>query len=282
MRVLLLGASGRLGSCFLEVPGGLSFAPAASRRPLGAGWLALDRLDREGILGLLRAAKPDLVVNCVAVTSRASCSRDPSAAWRVNSLFPRMLAEVCGDSGTGLIHLSTDLVYSGGNAPYSERSPAVPRSLYGWSKLVGDRLLQAASESALIARTSVIFGSTGSARSTFSEELLESSEGTFPVYSDSLRHHTPAHWLAGAVLEAFEMGASGMLLLASGKACSRERFARALFGHLGLDPARLAPCRSPKGTPLDLSLDLRLGRAVLKRPFPDLPSSLGMEYPLRA
>ncbi|TMQ67634.1 MAG: sugar nucleotide-binding protein, partial [Candidatus Eisenbacteria bacterium] len=80
-------------------------------------------------------------------------------ARRANSVAPAVLARACAEAGARLVHVSTDYVFAGdGRRPYREDDPPAPRSVYGRTKLDGDRAVLSASEEFLVVRTSWLFG----------------------------------------------------------------------------------------------------------------------------
>ncbi|MBI85787.1 MAG: hypothetical protein CMJ81_21540 [Planctomycetaceae bacterium] len=146
-RVLILGVSGSLGgylagalsaSCQIISP--VPRKAAWRERFDGIEWLEMpwDVGDPDQLCRLIAAARPEAVVNCVAVTPANSDDRDRAAALKVNGLFPHHLARAARNFGAYLIHLSTDAVFSGDSGDYRETSQADPRDWYGWSKLAGE------------------------------------------------------------------------------------------------------------------------------------------------
>ena len=103
---------------------------------------------------------PDVLVNAAAYNQVDRCESDGAeAAMRVNGAGPGVLASVCEAVGTRLVHVSTDYVFSGeAAAPVPEDAVPSPRSVYGQSKLEGERRVQEASPEAMIVRTSWVFG----------------------------------------------------------------------------------------------------------------------------
>ncbi len=194
----------------------------------------------------------EMVVNTAAATSPSLCASNPAESWILNTLWPRSLAAHCSCKGRRLIHFSTDLVYSGGNPPYTEVSPAVPVSFYGWTKLIADILVQKADPDALIIRTSVLCGETGSNRTTFSEDLLSGRIST--VYTDSWRNHTPIHWLAGILPELAQKGRSGLVIASGRYSQSRSAYAEALLEKHGKSTDHLIHEYAPPGVPSRLHL----------------------------
>jgi dTDP-4-dehydrorhamnose reductase len=224
---------------------------------------------------VLDAASPDLVINAVAVSSAAACARDPRTACLVNAAWPRSLARECARRGIPLVHVSSDLVYSGGIPPYGERSPCVPGSIYGWTKLLGDRAVMREHPGALVARTSVLFGEAGAALPTFSEELLAGAVKT--VHVDSYRNHTPIRWFAAALLEAWRRNLRGLVIIAGRDSLARSAFAEMLLEHVGM-ASRPPLGYRPPGTPPDLSLETALCSRLLGQ-TPDPFQSFEIEYP---
>jgi dTDP-4-dehydrorhamnose reductase len=273
-RVLLTGASGRLGTGIRETLD--SAWDVVGQSVSGAtGTMAAD-LSTPGGRRLALDAPFDLAVNAAAVSSTALCREHPSAAWAVNVLWPMELARECFSRGAPLIHFSSDLVHSGGVPPYEEDSPAAPRSLYGWTKLLADMLVTRVHPGALVLRTSVLFGEISGERTTFSGDLLRG--GVRSVYVDCWRNHTPVHWLASILPELLASGATGKVIAAARYSTSRSAFAEALLEHVGRDASGLEFSYAPEGTPRRLHLLPDLLERLLGRGAPDVAQSIAIEY----
>ncbi len=146
-RVLILGVSGSLGG---YLAGALSascqvISPVPRKvvwreRFDGIEWLEMswDVEDPRRLCRLIEAARPEAIVNCIAVTPANSDGRDRAAALKVNGLFPHHLARAARRSDAYLIHLSTDAVFSGDGGDYKETCEPDPRDWYGCSKLSGE------------------------------------------------------------------------------------------------------------------------------------------------
>jgi dTDP-4-dehydrorhamnose reductase len=266
MRILVAGGSGRLGRSLLDAAGPAAVELAGEERASCSPEAILDR------------HRPSIVVNAAALSSVAACSASPSAAFCANAAWPAGLARSCRQSGVRLVHISTDLVYSGGNAPYAEWSAAVPLSVYGWSKLMGDILVARINPDALIVRTSVLFGTPGASRKTFSEELLSGSVAV--AYADCWRNHTSIRWLAETLLRLSAMDAAGLLMVCSGESHSRSAFAEILLrAHGRKDMPR--PGYRPAGIPADLTLLPEKAELLLGEKMPGLEQSMAFEMPFR-
>ncbi|MBD3277860.1 MAG: sugar nucleotide-binding protein [Candidatus Aegiribacteria sp.] len=251
-KLLLIGATGRLGS---QLRGSLSgsWDILSLSRTGKDGTGKCDLLLQKDIEQLREAIRGcQAVVNCAAVSSPAICRYHPMEAWQLNLLWPLHLSRLCRRMTVKLVHFSSDLVYSGANPPYTETSPAVPLSYYGWTKLIADELVLRECPEALVIRTSVICGAVPSHRSTFSEEILS---GTIrKVFVNNWRNHTPGEWLSGLVPNLLADGEKGLVTASGRYSLSRSAYAEALLRKHGESAEQLEQAYAPKGIPTVLDL----------------------------
>lgn len=141
MRVLITGGAGQLGT---ELAG---VCLAAHDEVLLASREVLDITNRDQSLQVVEAYRPDVVIHCAAWTDVDGCETDPAKAYLVNALGCRIIAEAVAlqRGRTRLVALSTDYVFNGvgggpnGGVPYTEWDVPAPLSMYGKSKLAGER-----------------------------------------------------------------------------------------------------------------------------------------------
>ena len=150
MRVLVLGASGMLGSAIFrlfsktvgcEVFGTVRSSRAAGLLPSELRTLLIPGVDVEHYDGLARAidlARPNVVINSVGVVKQLAEADDPLAALPINALLPHRLARLCALAGARLVHVSTDCVFSGAKGGYLETDFPDANDLYGRSKYLGE------------------------------------------------------------------------------------------------------------------------------------------------
>lgn len=150
MRVLVLGASGMIGSAMFRVLseqqdwsvfGTLRSGEAKRFFPRETGNNLLTRVDVDKPDEMLRAfsqVHPDVVVNCIGLTKHHKEAEAPLLAIPINALFPHRLAEVCAVGGARLVHVSTDCVFSGRKGAYSEGDEADATDVYGRAKFLGE------------------------------------------------------------------------------------------------------------------------------------------------
>ena len=150
MRLLVTGAGGQLGHDVVAA------AAAAGDDVRGATHAALDVTDRDAVLGAITTWRPDAVVHCAAWTEVDACERDPVRAFAANALAVRHVVEACDRVGAHLVQLSTDYVFDGEQRrPYREWDAPAPRSVYGASKLAGEREALALGARAAVVRTTL-------------------------------------------------------------------------------------------------------------------------------
>lgn len=153
MRVLVTGAAGQLGADLVAA------CERAGDRVIACDRAALDVGDRGQVHHVVGDAHPDVVVNCAAWTAVDACESDPERARRDNADAVTWLREACDTADAHLVQISTDYVFDGSlDRPYRETDRPNPRSVYGQSKLGGER---AAGEGATIVRTSWVCGEHG-------------------------------------------------------------------------------------------------------------------------
>jgi dTDP-4-dehydrorhamnose reductase len=157
MRILLIGATGQLGSELItNNPGHCIIAP---------GRTELDVTRGDSIAASVRDAHPDWVINTAAFHNVPLCEEQPEQAFRVNCVALRDLAQTCRVHNARLMTFSTDYVFDGKQrTPYREDDCPTPLQIYGITKLAGEAAaLAAAPEHAVIVRTCGLYGRSGAA-----------------------------------------------------------------------------------------------------------------------
>jgi dTDP-4-dehydrorhamnose reductase len=152
VRILVTGAAGGLGRAFIET------APSHHELiPLGHG--DLDIADHAAVMRSIPGLRPDLIVNLAAFTDVDACEWDPARALRHNALGPQSLALAARECGAAILQVSTDFVFDGRKgSPYDELDAPAPLSVYGRTKLAGERFVRSLVPECFIVRTSFVFG----------------------------------------------------------------------------------------------------------------------------
>jgi dTDP-4-dehydrorhamnose reductase len=151
IRVLVTGAAGRLGAAIVD-----TFRDA---QVIARDRSALDITDAVAVSEAVRAAQPDVIINCAAFNDVDGAESAPLAALAVNAFAPRNLARAAGEVGAAFVHYSTDFVFDGrASQPYDEEVRPAPQSTYASSKLLGEWFALDAPR-AYVLRVESLFGS---------------------------------------------------------------------------------------------------------------------------
>ena len=150
MKILVLGASGMIGSTMIRVMSeqndyevsGTVRAESMKRffsTPIADKMVAGVRVEKQdSLVKVLNKLRPDVVINCVGLTKHKSEADDPLVATQINTLMPHRLANLCELIGARLIHISTDCVFSGKKGGYTESDFTNATDVYGKSKALGE------------------------------------------------------------------------------------------------------------------------------------------------
>jgi dTDP-4-dehydrorhamnose reductase len=189
MKILLTGKDGQVGFDLLRALAPLGDVVAVGRADCDLG-------DADALRALVRRHAPDVIVNAAAYTAvdRAESERD--TAFAVNARAPGLLGEEAARIKALVIHYSTDYVFDGAGArPWTEDDAPAPRSVYGSSKLAGERALAEACERHLILRTSWVLGVHGG---NFAKTMLRlaAQRDSLTVVDDQFGAPTSAALLA--------------------------------------------------------------------------------------
>lgn len=299
MKILLAGASGLLGS---------AFARAASRRKhdviglVGSYPANVPGLTRQIPLDLRDLAKlesltlelfPDAIVNCAAISIPRECAANPEDSRLVNALVPEKLALLSRHLFARFIHISTDQVFDGKNAPYKVDHEPNSIDEYGNQKIESEeRALELNPEFASIIRVPLLNGNSLTGKRSLHEQLLAAwSDGNqTALFEDEFRQPCSTDNLADVLVEICERSdIKGRLHWAGQDRLSRYEIGTRLLDHFGLPQDFVK--RSARGSDPrfanrqgDLSLDLQPLEGKLKtRPqsFAEQLDSLAIPKPLR-
>lgn len=159
MKVLLLGAGGQVGWELQRSLAPLGEVVALDRQSAS---LCGDLGNLQGLMETVQQVRPDVIVNAAAHTAVDKAESEAELAHTLNALAPGVLAQEAARLGALLVHYSTDYVFDGsGTRPWREDDATGPLSVYGQTKLDGERLIQAACPNHLIFRTSWVYAARG-------------------------------------------------------------------------------------------------------------------------
>lgn len=172
----------------------------------------LDLYDSDAISRTLNELKPDAIINAAAYTAVDKAESEIDNAYALNEIAVEQLALVAKQLNARLIHISTDFVFGNSNgSPFAIDAPTDPISVYGKSKLAGEKaLLRILPEHGTIIRTAWVYSAHGN---NFVKTMLRlmRERGEIGVIADQIGSPTWAHSLAQATWRSLEVKTSGVL-----------------------------------------------------------------------
>jgi dTDP-4-dehydrorhamnose reductase len=309
-RVLLLGATGRLGAAIanrIERPPKAHInadgaSPKTGSSPAGSALellapprvaLALDvRKPLEAAERWIETWKPGVIVNCIAMSDVDRCEHEPLEAMQINAELPGALAQAARRANAHLVHFSTDFVFDGElRRPYREDDQAVPLSVYGESKLRGEKAIASENPSHWVFRISWLYGSR---ERNLAATLLDPDNAgrAIALAADRVGVPNPVQLLAREVVMAIgsvqapQRPASGIYHLSCRGQTTWHEFGRAFVAQ-AIDAGFLVPDRAPRIEATNEKTAGRLARrppwsvldpskyeAAFDRPLPDWRSAI--------
>jgi dTDP-4-dehydrorhamnose reductase len=247
VRILLTGAGGQLGRELQEA--------LRDDDVVALAHADLDVSDRGAVQDAVGRARPDWVINAAAFNDVDAAETNPDAAFAVNREAPGHLAEAAHTVGAAILHVSSDYVFDGRKgAAYTEEDAPNPLSVYGRSKLEGERRVAESGAAAVIVRTAWLYGRHGR---NFVKAILEAAKRGQPlrVVEDQWGSPTSTADLAPAIGQLIRSPARGLLHAVNAGACSRYQLAQAIVGgRVEVLPISSAEANRPAPRPRNASL----------------------------
>jgi dTDP-4-dehydrorhamnose reductase len=231
MRLLVTGAAGMLGQDLVRT------AETAGHETVGLSRDDVDITDGGAIQAAIREAAPDVVINCAGWTDVDGAEESPEDVHTVNAVGAGNVAAAAARAGAWIFQLSTDYVFDGAKrSPYVESDPASPLSVYGSSKLAGEREVAARCPGThTIVRTAWLFGAHGRC---FPVTIirLAGERGELTVVDDQVGCPTFTGHVAQGLVEMADAQALplGVVHMAAAGSCSWYEFAREIVASAGL------------------------------------------------
>jgi dTDP-4-dehydrorhamnose reductase len=231
MKIVILGAGGRLGAALLR-------EYRDKFEVTGFDRAQLDLSDLNDLREKLQETGFDVLINAAGFTKVDVCETQPERAFLINAEAPRVLAEICGEKSARLIHFSTDYVFDGEKRePYSEEDEATPISVYGESKLAGEKNVLAAQGRNLVVRVSWVFGPD---RPSFVDAMIKGAQESEHIDAVADKFSTPTYTLdiaemLGGILDGWSLRApapegvvrlQGILHFANAGHCNWQEYAQ--------------------------------------------------------
>jgi len=244
--------------------------------PACANWLRVDLEDVGALKAAVAEIRPDQVIHCGGVCDVAKCESHPGWAMRVNAESMDPLAEVL-PSGLRVVYISSDHVFGGRDAPYTENDRPDPVSVYGRTKVEAEERLLARRPEALVVRIALSIGPSVDGKTGHLDWLRHRAARGLPmtIIEDEFRSAVHGVDLAGRIFALADSDISGIRHAAAERVVSRVELAEALIAAHGIPAAFERARRADRPAP-------HLGRVELATRFVGpLASALPSPAPLR-
>lgn len=234
MKVLITGANGQLGHELVRA------TIAAGHEVVATSHETLDITKKSDVDAAITAARPDVVIHAAAWTAVDACESDPEKALLVNGTATKYIADAAHSVGAHVVYISTDYVFDGSKAtPYEEGDATNPQSVYGASKLAGERALGATDA---IVRIAWVCGFYGANMVKTILRLAEQPQLKF--VDDQIGNPTFADDAAAMIVRLAAEKRSGTWHVTNQGDVSWYEFAREVLIAGGFDPDKVAPIKT--------------------------------------
>ncbi len=236
MRILLTGAAGMLAHDVRRV------SERAGHELILVDLPELDITDEPAVIAFYERERPEATINCAAWTDVDGAESNRESAQAVNAQGAGNLARAAASIDSPLLHISTDYVFdgkppldlAGRPRPYVESDATGPRSVYGETKLAGERQILTASPAHAVVRTAWLYGIDGPNFVATMLRLANEREAV-QVVDDQIGSPTWSGHLAPAILGLLERQVSGLVHLTGTGSVSWNGFAKEIFRQAELD-----------------------------------------------
>ena len=240
MKVWIAGANGQLGTALLK------HLDCEEYHVLKTD-MDIDIRQMAAVSRFAEMSRPNVVINCAAMTHMRRCEENRVEAYRVNALGARNISAAARMVGAKIIQMSTDDVFgSAEKGLLTEFDPAEPVTVYGKSKLAGEMLVRELNPKHLVIRSSWLYGGG----KDFVADLIRSVRAgrTVEAATDQISSPTSVDALAKCIICLMNSPEYGVYHIACQGKCSRYDFAKAVLEELDLDTSLLKPVTLAKMT----------------------------------
>ena len=271
-RILICGSNGLVGqylSKILENQFEFEILHTSNKRELylknlKSDFTQLDITNKGDVKSLVSAFKPEIIINCVAISNVDFCEKEKETAWNVNVKGVENLISSAKIIGAKLIHLSTDYIFDGNKGDYNEDDKPNPISYYGRTKLAAENSILESGINFCILRPIVIFGFGKNLKYNFPFWVVESlREGkNISCATDQISNPTYAGQIAEGIISVIKNDFNGIYNFCGDTKISRFDLAKLCAKIFNLNGELISPITSdelkqiakrPKNTTMDLS-----------------------------
>lgn len=262
-KTLVLGATGNLGSRLIAQTELGRSVIGTSRKISSPGLFVYEPDSHNAVkfIELLKYFSPDVVINCIAMTSIDMCQENKDQSLEVNFKIPDRLSRLTNDFGAKFVQISTDAVFDGQNnhEKYKEDDDRRPVNEYGRHKAMAEDSVLSSSSKNLVLRTN--FFSFGiPPRKTFLDNALSAFSSGKKVlgFTDSVVTFLPVGFVADTSLSLIDSDAEGVFHISASESVSKFDFLKDFQNELAIPGDLLVPGLSSATLKTRRGLDLSL------------------------
>jgi dTDP-4-dehydrorhamnose reductase len=275
--VLVTGGDGQLATCIKQVVKNVE-----DKKFVFKNSTELNITSKAELNSFFADNSIDYCINSAAYTAVDKAESNSKLAFEINSIAVKKLAQVCKENQTVLIHISTDFVFDGtNNQPYKELDISNPKSVYGASKLQGEKEIQLILKEHFIIRTSWLYSEFGN---NFMKTMLRLSKErkNLEIVNDQIGTPTYAIDLANVVLKIINEGSKeyGIYHYSNEGSITWYDFAKEIFKQsdieISLKPILTKEYPTPVKRPIYSVLDTTKIKETFQIKIPNWKESLGV------
>ncbi|WP_054743716.1 dTDP-4-dehydrorhamnose reductase [Cellulosilyticum ruminicola] len=227
-KVWIVGASGQIGKALNSI------LDRCEMEILNTDIDDVDITNAEEVMKFADRNRPDVIINCGALTSIDECEADLQKAYKVNAIGARNVSIATKRVHAKLIHLSTDDVFDGKSTkPYSEFDQPIPSLVYGKSKLAGEQFVKDFADRYFIIRSNWVYGKG----ENFIQDLLAlaKQKDVIHISNEAFGNPTSAKALGQFIIKLMQSNEYGVYHVTCEGTCSRKEFAEEIIRLSGLN-----------------------------------------------
>ena len=222
LKLWIIGSESQVGKAILSVLDPMELEVLCTDKE------ELDITETEAVLSYGEINRPDIIINCAAVTDTKLCEAEPELAYRVNALGARNLSLVARKHNAKIVQLSTDDVFDGHNTkPYTEFDDTHPLTVYGRSKRAGENYVKEFTHKHFIIRSTWVYGEGKNFVNALLQTAKTETEAAIPT--DQFGSPTSAKDLARIILHLIRTNEYGTYHATCKGKCSRYEFAEEIL-----------------------------------------------------
>lgn len=241
MQILIIGCNGQLGTDMMTI------SKEQGHDVSGVDFPDIDITKENETYTIINSKSPDVIINCAAYTAVDACEENRDLAFSVNAEGTKNIALAAKKTGAKLVHISTDYVFDGcGNSPYIESDPTNPKSVYGQSKLLGEKNITDTIKNYFIFRIAWLYGAHGNNFvKTIRKIALQKQKTQEPLSIVNDQYGTPT-WtvdICHQILSVVDNGKYGLYHCTNEGSCTWYDFTVYILKKFNID-TKILPCTS--------------------------------------